>query len=115
MSRKGVLRNLKRCTRANEFYDSLWERDYMLLLEGDAAVKRWERCRSLKIPYVKADGSLSRYNPDFIVERVDGAKELHEVKGTHLIEIEDTKRKLAAGEAFCKARGMVFKVVTRGA
>ena len=114
MSERGVLRGLRRCTRTSERYDSTWERDYMLLVENDSIVKRWGRNRSLRIPYTKADGRRGTYNPDFIVERTDGTKELHEVKGGHLLGDEDTKRKLAAGEAFCRKRGMVFKVITRG-
>ena len=113
MSNKGVLKNLKRCTRSSEPYDSSWEYDYMLLLENDSTVQRWERCRSLHIRYKRADGRPGRYNPDFIVERTDGTKELHEVKGGHLVEAENTKRKLTAGEAFCRKRGMLFKVITR--
>ena len=72
----------------------------MTLLEGDSTIKRWERCRSLRIPYTKANGKRGHYNPDFIVEREEGTKELHEVKGGHLLTNEETKRKLAAGEAF---------------
>jgi hypothetical protein len=111
--KKGILSGLKRCTRRSEPYDSAWERDYMKLLDGDATVKRWERCRSLRIPYTKPDGKRGHYNPDFIVEREDGAKELHEVKGGHLLTNEETKRKLAAGEVFCRERRMIFKVITR--
>jgi hypothetical protein len=113
MSERGVLKDLKRCTRISEPYDSNWERDYMLLLEDDPAVARWERCRSLRIPYTRADGSRSTYNPDFLVERTDGSKELHEVKGDHLVGGEDTRRKLTAGQEFCRNRGMTFKLITR--
>jgi len=115
MSEKGVLNDLKRCTRTSEPYDSTWERDYMRALEDDPTVRRWERCRSLRIPYVKADGTRGTYNPDFIVERTDETKELHEVKGCHLLGDEDTKRKLVAGEEFCRKRAMAFKVITRRA
>lgn len=111
--KKGVLSGLKRCARPSEPYDSAWERDYMALLESDNTIRRWERCRSLRIPYIKADGKRGRYNPDFIVERKDGTKELHEVKGGHLLTNDETKRKLAAGQAFCRQRGMIFKVITR--
>ena len=111
--KKGVLTGLKRCTRTSEPYDSAWERDYMTLLENDGTIKRWERCRSLRIPYIKADGKRGHYNPDFIVERKDGPKKLHEVKGGHLLTNDETKRKLAAGQAFCSQRGMIFKVITR--
>ena len=113
MSTHGILRDLKRCTRKSEPYDSAWERDYMLALDADPLNRRWERCRSLRISYIKADGSRGHYNPDFIVERQDGVKELHEVKGGHLLEEENTKRKLAAGEAFCEKRGMRFRMITR--
>ena len=78
MSERGILSGLKRCTRTSEKYDSSWERDYMQLLEDDPTVKRWERCRKLRIPYVNSAGKKSMYNPDFIIERTDGAKELHE-------------------------------------
>ena len=110
---RGVLDGLRRCTRSSEPYDSSWERDYMLLLEADETIKRWERCRSLRIPYGKANGSRGQYNPDFVVERLDGSKEVHEVKGTHLATNADTERKSAAGEDFCRKRGMTYKVVTR--
>lgn len=63
--------------------------------------------------FSKTDGRRGTYNPDFLVERVDGTKELHEVKGGHLLGDEDTKRKLDAGEAVCRERGMAFKVITR--
>lgn len=113
MSIRGVLDGLKRCTRKSEPYDSSWERDYMLLLDADSTIARWERCRSLRIPYEKADGTRGRYNPDFIIERADGSKEIHEVKGAHLATNDATKRKLAAGAEYCRRRGMVYKVVTR--
>jgi len=87
----------------------------MLVLEDDPTVKRWERCRSLWIPYVDSESQRRGYNPDFIVERVDGMKEIHEVKGEHLIINEETKHKVAAAEEFCLKRGMLFKVITRKA
>jgi hypothetical protein len=113
MSKRGILTGLKRCTRTSEPYDSLWERDYMLALENDPTVRRWERCRSLQIPYTRADGTQASYNPDFIVERPDGTKELHEVKGGHLLATEDTTRKLSAAQEFCRRRGMLLRVITR--
>lgn len=113
MSKKGALTDLKRCTRRSESYQSLWERDYMLILDGDSTIKRWERCRSLWIPYKDAEGQRRGYNPDFVVERTDGAKEVHEVKGIHLLGNPETTRKLEAGKEFCRKRGMEFKVITR--
>ena len=87
----------------------------MLLLDSDPTIERWERCRSLWISYVDPEGQRRGYNPDFVVERLDGTKEIHEVKGTHLVSNEETKRKIAAAEEFCRKRGMAFKVITRSA
>jgi len=113
MSKKGVVRDLKRGSRISEPYDSKWECDYMLLLDSDETIKRWERCWSLRIPYTKSNGEKGYYNPDFIVERLDGQKEIHEVKGGHLMSDLNTQRKLAAGEAFCRTRDMIFKLITK--
>jgi hypothetical protein len=49
------------------------------------------------------------------VERIDGTRELHEVKGGHLLSDQNTQRKMEAAEAFCHKRAMVFKVITRRA
>lgn len=85
----------------------------MLLLENDETVKRWERCRSLRIPYTRADGRKATYNPDFVIERMDGTKEIHEVKGGHLVDGRDTQRKLKAGDDYCRRHALIFKVITR--
>lgn len=87
----------------------------MRMLDDDPAVKRWERCRSLWIPYVDSEGQRRGYNPDFIVEPIDGAKEIHEVKGGHLLSNEETRKKFEAAEKFCRKRGMVFRVTTKKA
>jgi hypothetical protein len=47
------------------------------------------------------------------VEIVGDEKELREVKGEHLFRDANTPRKLKAGEAFCRQRGMKFRVVTK--
>lgn len=87
----------------------------MRTLDADPTIRRWERCRSLWIPYVDLEGQRRGYNPDFIVERVDGTKEIHEVKGGHLMASEETRKKLEAAEKFCRKRGMMFKVTTKKA
>jgi hypothetical protein len=53
------------------------------------------------------------YEPDFLVELVDGAKELREVKGEHLFSDANTARKLRAGDEFCRKRGMKYRVITK--
>ena len=103
MSARGVLGDLKRCTRKSEPYDSTWERDYMMQMDADETVKRWERCRSLRIPYVKADGTKATYNPDFIVETAE-RKYVVEVKARNeLVPVMDAevRAKAQAAERWC--------------
>ncbi|MBI1879231.1 MAG: TnsA endonuclease N-terminal domain-containing protein [Chloroflexi bacterium] len=47
------------------------------------------------------------------MERIDGAKELHEVKGGQYLNNLDTMRKHEAARNWCKKRGMKFVVVTK--
>ena len=82
-------------------------------LERDPMVVRWTRHHSLRVPYRKWWGGPGYYEPDFLVELIGGAKELREVKGTHLFSDANTARKLRSGDQFCRERGMVFRVVTK--
>lgn len=113
--RHGWSRGWKKSARGEtgEWYDSRWELQYMQELETDPLVMRWTRHHGLRIAYRKWWGGGGQYEPDFLVELVDGAKELWEVKGEHLFADGNTARKLRAGEAFCRARSMAFRVVTK--
>ena len=84
-------------------------------LERDPLIRRWTRHHGLRVPYRKWWGGRGYYEPDFLVELVDGSKELREVKGEHLFADMNTARKLRAGGQFCHERGMAFRVVTKGA
>jgi len=53
------------------------------------------------------------YRPDFIIERIDEAKELHEVKGGQFINNPNTIRKHEAARNWCRKRGMRFVVITK--
>ncbi|MEK6672776.1 MAG: TnsA endonuclease N-terminal domain-containing protein [Nitrospirota bacterium] len=71
-------------------------------------------CNSgIEIPYVTESGNIRKYRPDFLVERIDGTKEIHEIKGRHLLENPDTLRKREAAENWCKRRGMKFILVSK--
>ncbi len=54
-----------------------------------------------------------KYRPDFLIERIDGTKEIHEIKGRHFLENPDTLRKREAAENWCKRRGMKFIVISK--
>lgn len=112
---QGWARGFKKSPRAQEgeWYDSGWELQYMQELELDPIVKRWTRHHGLRIPYRKWWGGQGYFEPDFLVEIEGGEKEIREVKGTHLLTDLNTRRKFQAGEAFCRQRNIVFKVVTK--
>lgn len=82
-------------------------------LEGDAMVVRWTRHHGIRVAYRKWWGGRGFYEPDFLVELVDGGKELREVKGEHLFADANTARKLRAGNDYCLCHGLVFRVVTK--
>jgi hypothetical protein len=113
--KQGWAKGFKKSPRAQEgeWYDSGWEVQYMQELELDPMAKRWTRHHGLRIRYRKWWGGQGYFEPDFLVEIEGGEKEIREVKGTHLLTDLNTKRKFQAGEAFCRQRGMVFKVVTK--
>jgi len=112
---RGWSKGWKKSTRgtAGEWFDSYWEVQYMDELDRDPMVLKWTRHHGLQIPYRKWWGGQGRYEPDFLVEIAGGEKEIREVKGEHLFQDANTARKLKAGEAFCRQRGMKFRVVTK--
>lgn len=112
---QGWSKGWRKSTRgaAGEWFDSYWEVQYMGELERDPMVVRWTRHHGLQIPYRKWWGGQGRYEPDFLVEVVGGDKEIREVKGEHLFRDANTARKLKAGDAYCRQRGMKFRVVTK--
>jgi hypothetical protein len=60
-----------------------------------------------------APRSVISYHPDFLIERGDGKKELHEIKGGQYIQNPDTIRKHEAAKSWCSKREMRFVVVTK--
>ena len=98
---------------AGEWFDSSWELQYMDELDRDPLIIRWTRHHDVRIPYRKWWGGIGRYEPDFLVELAGGDMEIREIKGEHLFRDANTARKLAAGDAFCRQRGMKFRVVTK--
>ncbi|MBI2042712.1 MAG: hypothetical protein HYT21_03145 [Candidatus Nealsonbacteria bacterium] len=111
---KGRLSGLKKNPEESASYDSLLERDYMIELEQDPAIRSWTKKHGIKIPYTFLGLFTRNYLPDFLVEYNDGSKELHEGKGLPLLFWCSTKAKRAAAQEWCKARGMRYKVITRG-
>lgn len=113
VSKKGKLTNLKKSPYKKEEYESALEREYMVELERDPAVKKWTKRHGVKIPYIFL-GFTRHYLPDFLVEYQDGHKEIHETKGLPLLLWLSTKLKRKSAEDFCRQEGWRYKLVTKG-
>ena len=112
-SERGDLENPTKSAYSVERYDSSWEHQYMKRLEKDKTVAKWTKNHGITIQYVTEAGNVRGYRPDFLIETVEGTKELHEVKGGQFLNNLDTMRKHEAARNWCKKRGMAFMVVTK--
>lgn len=112
-SKRGTLSSLRKSPHGTESYDSLLERDYMIELEHDPAVREWTKRHGVVIPYAFL-GFRRRYIPDFLVTYKDGSRELHETKGLPLLFWLSTKLKQRSAEEYCRSLGWGYKLVTRG-
>ena len=117
LSKRGVLKGLKRNPHGESTYDSLLERNYMYELEQVGGVVSWTKDHGIRIPY-RILGLIPRnYLPDFLVTFADGTKELHETKGAGFLAWLETHAKRHAADAWCKQRGMIYRFIenSRGA
>jgi hypothetical protein len=110
---RGDFENPKKSAYSVERYDSSWELDYMKRLERDKTCAKWTKNHGIAIQYVTEAGNVRGYHPDFLIERADGRKELHEIKGGQYLQNPDTIRKHEAAKNWCAKRVMSFLVVTK--
>lgn len=85
----------------------------MNALDADVTVESYQY-EGMTIEYVSnaKTGRIRRYIPDFMVNRTDGTKELIEVKPSKRLVQRNVQKKIAAAEEWCRAHGMVFRVIT---
>ncbi len=112
-SEKGEYENPKKSAYSIEYYDRSWELEHMKELDADSSVAKWTKNHGIRIPYRNMEGKFSTYAPDFLVQLEDGGVELHEIKGTHLLDSEITKRKATAARDWCKAREMNYRLISK--
>jgi hypothetical protein len=112
-SEHGDFENPKKSAYSVERYDSGWEKQYMTMLERDKTVAKWTKQHGIVIEYITEAGNKRGYRPDFLVQRIDGTIELHEMKGGQFLDSPDTKRKHERAHLWCKQRGMKFVVLTK--
>lgn len=93
-------------------YQSLIERDFIYLLDFDAAVTTFAE-QPFSLHY--KDGSKQRrYTPDFSFT-CHGQTYLVECKHREFMQPEENRLKWSAAQQWCEARGAVFVVVTAAA
>ncbi len=112
-TKRGTLSNLRKSPHAFEAYDSALERDYMVELDHDPAVKEWTKRHGITIPY-RFFGIPRKYLPDFLVTYNDGSQALHETKGLPLMFWVSTKLKRQSAEEYCANLGWKYKMITVG-
>ncbi|MFZ2114704.1 MAG: TnsA endonuclease N-terminal domain-containing protein [Solirubrobacteraceae bacterium] len=112
-SHHGRFENPKKSAYAFEKFDADWERQYMVELDADPDVDAWTKRHKIRVSYIDHQSRKRQYRPDFLVRGTAGGIELHEVKGGHLIQNPDTKRKFEAAQSWCAEREMAFIVVTK--
>lgn len=113
IAKHGQLTQLKKNPSGWESYDSALEREYVVELERDPAVKTWTKKHGIRIPY-HFFGFTRHYLPDFLVEYQDGSRELHETKGLPLLLWVSTRLKGESAEGYCKKQGWKYKRITKG-
>lgn len=113
MTDTGYLENIKKSPYSMEFYDSSWELEYMKELEDDESVAKWTKNHGIRISYFTEENKFRTYNPDFLVEMIDGTIEIVEMKGVHLLKNPDTKKKMEFAKKWCEARGMRYRIISK--
>ena len=94
-------------------YRSGWELSYMQWLDAHAAVRTYSY-EAVKIPYVSnvRTCKLRNYLPDFLIEYVDGSKQLVEIKPKRKVQHVTVQKKLKAAELYCRAHGISLVILT---
>lgn len=92
-------------------YESLLERDAILLLEYNPLVLGYQEQPSVEI-YYDGDQVARRYVPDFRVDLVGGGRLLIEVKASTHVQRRRVKAKLQAIALRFKETGQAFRLLT---
>ena len=113
----------------NPLYRSSWEFAFMKFCDESPSVSRWAS-EAVKIPYKNPlTGSMTIYVPDFLIQYTDAKGKQHaeliEVKPDNQVTMETAGKskhnqahvalnmaKWEAARAYCKSKGLNFRVVT---
>ncbi len=115
--------------RATPTYRSSWEFAFMKFCDDSPSIKKWAS-EAVKIPYKNPfTGKFTIYVPDFFIQFVDGKGrnrvEVIEIKPNNQTTLESAGKskhnkghavlnmaKWEAARAWCKQKGIFFRVVT---
>lgn len=94
-------------------FRSGWEQKYLEWLDANDTVKTYVY-EGVKIPYVSnvKTGKIRTYNPDFLVEYMDGTRVLVEIKPSRRVKQVKVQKKLKAAQRWCDEHNIILSVLT---
>lgn len=93
------------------FYRSSWELAVMQHLDADDDVCTWS-FEKIRIPY-RLNNNKRWYVPDFLVTRVNGTRQLIEVKPREFVNADRPRLKAEAAQRWCEENDATYVIVTR--
>ncbi len=88
------------------------ERKLTLVFDRDPTVRDYQS-QPIRIPYDDSDGKKHTYVPDFMVWRVDGSIEIHEVTRSERRILPNAERREAGARKHCQKEGWGYVVHTQ--
>jgi len=95
--------------RTLTYRSGLEEKLYKILDEHDGVMSFYSE--PFQIDYIH-QGQAHKYTPDIIVNFMDGAKQIWEVKPSNQTDLEKNQDKWRAAREACRIRGWTFEVFT---
>jgi hypothetical protein len=108
-NRRSIVRNKNGRTIQCESFGG--ERKLTLGFDRDPTVRDY-KSQPLRIPYVDSEGKKHTYVPDFMVWKVDGSIELHEVTRAERRHLPSAQHREQAARQYCAEKGWSYVVRT---
>jgi hypothetical protein len=93
------------------YYRSSYEKQALLLLDKDINVSSVS-VEPLRIPYTTSEGVIRYYIPDLLVNFIDNATYLIEIKPERLVSQDLNQSKFIAGKEYADKHNMLFIILT---
>ncbi len=109
MNSRSTIRNKNGRTIQCESFGG--ERKLTLVFDRDPTVRDYQS-QPIRIPYDDSEGKKHTYVPDFMVWKVDGSIEIHEVTRSERRLLPNAQRREAAAQKHCQKEGWRYVVHT---